>query len=1043
MKKHLLKICISSCAFFFALAISCFAYFNNANHSYAYDIVISEEQQVNEVYEFGSSFTVPSASFKVDGQDIPASDHYVVYPNGVIYTSDVIKLTVEGEYTVVYSVVINGQKLKDESVKFKVYNNPWKYDYDSTTVTYEESLLHKPTSSGLHLTLSEGDMWTYNRVVDLSDNNSLEPVFEFSPWNCSDKVTKTDSEGNVTDRKDDPEATNIFVRFTDAYDSENYFNVKLHYYHIVREKYSDYQNYITIESPNVDSVGLRQSDGGKIIINNKAHNIVRNSSNRGAYSAEGFRTSRGAKIYYDNETKVVSFYDGMQLLYVSDLDNKDIYTNNMFKGFTTGEVYISVYSELNSDAQTNYDIYSIDGVTGKALTENVIDNKAPVIEVDVEKALVDGGITIAKNEPFKIFDAQAYDVNLSGEISTIVYYNYGYENNMCMTYNGVFTPKEIGSYAIVYKAVDAFGNEAEEIIYLTCVDKAKTIDLVLGSFDSSYENAKDNKLPDYTFETLNNPKNIKLDITLEKDDEVYVVDPTANTFYLENAGVYTITYSYGDGIVAYSESYDINVVSSSNVALDADEAYFPEYFIKGMRYTLDPVKGYTYDTGKSVMHTPEFFVSNDGGEFVKADMNDLLIEAENTIKFKYYFSANGKKAEYVTESFKVVNNAYDPSKSAFKEKYLQENYFVGDVTAEQQNTAMTIASNKLGTANIDFINVLSLEAFQFEFTVPEGYDNFASLQIKIIDYYDRDNVITISYRGNKTTTFVKVNDALEDSIARPFVSTTAFRIEQTSGTVLKEASGITLDSRQEFASDKILLHLSFTGVSGKAGINVSKINGQQFTAFASDLPGSFSIDTTYKGTYDLGATVKCFNGIANDVMNPFYGKNFSIEVKYVSPEGFSEIVTDVNGKSLKFNSSWEFEEDSYSFVLSKIGSYRVSYTYTDQGGKNISKTNLIQVGDAEPPKFQIKKEGQTIDKNTVITASLNSTYQFPGIQATDNITPANQMTVRIVVMRPDTTMVNVTTGSYQLRDKGMFRIIYLVFDGSGNYSLDYFFINVQ
>ena len=1039
MKKHLLKICVSSCAFFFALAIGCFAYFNNANHTYAYDIVISEGQQVNEVYAYGSSFTVPSASFDIDGQEIPATDYYVVYPNGVIYTSDTIKLTVEGEYKIVYSATVNGQKIKNESVKFKVYNNPWKHDYDSTTVVYEESLLHKPGTSGLHLTLSDGDMWTHNRVIDLSDNTGLEPVFEFSPWNCSTKVTKTNADGTVTNRMNDPEATDIFVRLTDCYDANNYINLRLHYYRLTATRY---QTYITVTSPGVDSIGLRE-DGGKIIINNKAHSIYRNHPYSGAYSAGGFRSSHGAKLYYDNETKVISYYDGYQLLYITDLDNKDIYTNNMFRGFTTGEVYLSIYSELNNDAQTNYDIYAIDGVKGEALTETIVDDKAPVINVDIKDSLVRDGISIAKNEPFKIFDAEAYDVNLSGEISTIVYYNYGYENNICMTYNGVFTPKEIGSYAIVYSAVDAFGNATNKVIELTCVDKAKTIDLVLGEFASSYENAKVNKLPEFSFDTLNNLNNITLDITLEKDGKVYSVDPTANTFYLEDAGNYKVTYAYGDGIVSYTESYDINVVSSTNVSLDADKVAFPEYFIKGMKYTLETVKGYTYDTGKKVAHEPEFFVSNDGANFVKANMNDLLIEANETIRFKYSFTANGETAEYVTDSFKVVNNAFNASKQAFKERYLQHNYFVGDLTATQQSGAVMLAPNKLGTANIDFINVLSLEAFQFEFTVPQGYNNFASFEIKIIDFYDRDNVVTIAYRGNDTTSYVKINDSLEDTIKRPFVSSTAFRVVQSTGTKFTEASGITLDARQNFTSDKVLLHLSFTGVSGNAAVNVSKINGQQFTAFASDLPGNITVDTTYKGSYGLGETVKCMRAIAHDVMNPFYGKNFTVEVKYVSPEGFAEIVTDVNGKSLKFNNSWSFEEDSYSFVLSKIGSYRVTYNYTDQGNKAVSAVNLIQVGDTEPPKFQIKKEGQTLDKNTVINVKLNDTYEFPGIQATDNVTPTNQMTIRIVVMRPDTTMFNVTTGSYKFLDRGMHRISYMVFDGSGNYSLDYFCINVQ
>ena len=1063
MKKHLLKICMSSCVFFFALAIGCFAFFGNTNRAYAYDIVISEEQQVEEVYEYASSFTLPSASFKVDGQDIPATDRYIVFPNGRIYTSDTVKLNVEGEYTLVYSAVVNGKKIKDESIKFKVYNKAWKSDYDSTIAEYNDGtaisgknpsgndvvgLFHKPGTAGLHLSVADGDMWTHNKVIDLTDNTGLSPVFEFAPWNCSDLVPKLDAEGNlvkdsngvVAVRKNSPEATNIFVRFTDAYDPENYFNVKFHYYRLSATRY---QVYITVTSPGVDTIGLRKGSG-PIVINNVAHTIYRNHNYNGAYGAHGYRTSRGAKIYYDNETKVITVFDGVETHYVTDLDNKNIYTRNIFKGFTTGEVYLSVYSELNNDAQTNYDIYSIDGVKGEELAKEIIDDKNPVIKVDIKDSLVADGIAIAKNEPFKIFDAEAFDVNLSGGISSMVYYNYGYENNMCMTYNGYFTPKAIGSYAIVYRAVDAFGNEAEKVIELTCVDKEKCIDLILGDFESSYEVAKVNSLPAYSFTSLNNLKNVVLEITIEKDGKVYSVDPTANTFYLEEAGAYKITYSYNDGIVAYSDSFDITLIASSNLSLDADRAAFPEYFIKGMKYTLEQVRAYTYDTGKPIAHKPEFFVSNDGGAFNPANSNELKIEANESIQFKYTYSANGETIEYVTEPIKIVNNAYDPTGKSFKQKYLQENYFVGDLTATQQPGAMRLVADKTGTANIDFINVLSLEEFQFEFTVPSGYSNFASFEIKVIDFYDRDNVVTISYRGNTKTTYVKINDGLESTISRALVSSTAFRVEQTKGTKFSEAAGITLDAGKQFVSDNILLHFAFTGVTGNAAVDISKINSQQFTKYASDLPGSIIADTTYKGAYSLGETVKCLKAIPTDVMNPFYGKSFSVQVLFMGAQsGMPEPVYDVNGKMLSFNSSWEFEEEYYEFELSKIGNYMIQYFYTDQGGKEAEYGNLIQVGDSEPPKFQIKKEGQILSKNTVIQAKLNESYRFPGVQATDNITPTNQMTIRIVLMRPDTSMLNITSGSYTFRDKGRHRVSYMVFDGSGNYTLDYFYINVQ
>ena len=68
---------------------------------------------------------------------------------------------------------------------------------------------------------------------------------------------------------------------------------------------------------------------------------------------------------------------------------------------------------------------------------------------------------------------------------------------------------------------------------------------------------------------------------------------------------------------------------------------------------------------------------------------------------------------------------------------------------------------------------------------------------------------------------------------------------------------------------------------------------------------------------------------------------------------------------------------------------------------------------------------------------------MPTVQAQDNITPVQNLTVRIVIVLPNFSTDVASGTSYRFNMSGKHRISYLVFDDAGNYSIDYFFINVQ
>ncbi len=1047
MKKGLLKFFISACALCFALAIGCYFFVNNSLvNTYAYNVVIAEGESIDEVYGFGENFTFPQASFDVNGNKIPASEHYLICPDGTIRVGDDVKLTKEGTYKVGYKAIIDGKIYKDETNTFKVYNNPWEYSYDATTVEYKEALdmyyyKNKASVEGLHITLAEGDTWTFNKVVDLREDADV-PFLEFSPWACSRDINKT--EENPLGRKNDPEIGRITMRLTDCYDVENYIEFNINYYRLRADLY---QAYIQVVIPGCDTLGLQKSGSGNINVNGTACTVVRNHKNFGTYSAEAYRLTRGARFYFDYNLQYIWMYDGHEDLPVTDLDDPNIYVNGMFGGFTTGEVIFSITTTQNNDPQANFDIKSIKGYSGQDLATTVVDERNPDLSVNVEEKLIKNGINIVKDEPFKLFDYTCYDVNISS-VTAEVYRDYYYENErqIQVVRDGIFTPTRVGSYAIVYTAIDTFGNKTQKIIDMTCIDVDKMMEINFASdFAPSYEIAKTNTLPAYSFTSANDVKNIKLNITITNGVTTYEVDPTSNTFFLEEAGIYDVIYTFKDGITSVTETHKISLVKSDNVYIDRTQLVYPEYFIKNMVYTLDNVDGFTYNTGKPIKKAPDFYVSNDGGSFVKADPNMLKIEANNTVQFKYELKVGDSIDTVLSQQLPVVNDAYDPAGKNFLAQYSKSNYFVGDVTATEEQQYVSLKTNNLGRTEVAFVNYLSLSNFKLAFRIPSGYDNFGSIEIKLIDFYNRDYSASFFFRSNGAgKTLVRVNDSVEETVESNIVTNSNFVVSCSADNILDIAPSFKFKLKDWFTSDRVFMHIIFNNVTDKAGVNIYTICNQDFAQYSSDQGGFIKADRSYRGGFSVGEIAQITAPELADVMNPFTGDKVTLTVTFKDAEGNTRIVEDLNGTRLSFAKSWEMKEKIYKFELKELGTYTVLYNYTDQSGKSASRVqNTIRVADFTAPVFEMYKDGVKVETGETVNIKKGTEYDMPTVQAQDNITPVQNLTVRIVIVLPSFSADVASGTSYRFNMSGKHRISYLVFDDAGNYSIDYFFINVQ
>jgi hypothetical protein len=146
------------------------------------------------------------------------------FPDGKTYTDEdgdattesVFALSQAGVYSLKYSTKIDGEYLS-KSYGFTVQEKLYSVSSEKSHVEYGE--VKYPTlngtdyveKTGLDLTLSAGDTFRYNKIVDLSKGESLKPLLTFSA------LPSVDRELDVS---------GITLILTDAYDAKNTVEIK-------------------------------------------------------------------------------------------------------------------------------------------------------------------------------------------------------------------------------------------------------------------------------------------------------------------------------------------------------------------------------------------------------------------------------------------------------------------------------------------------------------------------------------------------------------------------------------------------------------------------------------------------------------------------------------------------------------------------------------------------------------------------------------------------------------------------------------------------
>lgn len=1001
---------------------------------------------LQENYGLGTLLEIPAATLQTGDGEYTAERATLYAPDGKAYSSSSHRLEEVGVYRLVYAATVNGEKIKAEKT-FTVTENNFSVSSSASRLVYAEDLVLGETG-GLQVALKDGDTFDYCTPIDLKENG--EDFFCFFTYSCNNRVE---------DMAWKSEVGSLVVRLTDCYDERNFVEFELAYldngagkvvpYYRVGSNGAERGGWELNSTAEVNGKTTKEAfiDGERYRVRFSYGVAASEGSwSSAAYEGREWQNYNGNySLSYDVHTNRVYVKDGAGLTFGKDgvvgsvtgtrvkrmigqVDNAEVYEGSDFKGFTTGEVYLSVKGATYEANDMRIEIERVANLTGEALqVATNIDETPPTVEILSDRM----EITVAKGEALSLPEAVARDVNLVGEITKTVYYGYGggRATQVSLQKDGTLLPVKTGVYTVVYTAKDAFGQTGSAIYTVNSADRqgGKTIDFSVEKITRLQAGVQATLPTPTRAESPNGRVSVARYAVFTADGEKTPIDETG-AFLPTRVGAYEIVYDYEDGVTASSYTYSVTCEPSNEVRFFG-EPVLPSYFMKGAGYTLDKFYAYTFTGERPTAVLPTLYVSEDGGAYEETSFSEYVVEAAQKVRFKYAYGG----VETVSDEVKVID-------VNFKGALNYAAYFVGDVSYEKSENDVLVKANvgKQSVA-VDFINVLSFDNFLFKFDVPSAYGDFSALQVELIDYYARENVVTVSYekvvQSDKTFTAVAVNGAgltWKQGVAfTDFVKTLSYNPSLQTLNV----SGTAFALKDPFTTDKILLRFTMLGMEGASGVSVRQLNNHTFSMYGSDYMAPMVEMPQAVGTWKLNETVTVSRATAIDVATPILEKD--VRVAMTDPSG--AYVRDINGVLLD---GTVLANQDYFVKLTTYGTYHVTYYVKDQNGvsSRVPPSYPVTVADMAAPTLQI---GDGYSEDTVVAAKYATKVHVAEAKVTDDVSAAKKISVLITAFAPSGKATAVTDGAFAAVEKGNWTVSYVVTDEAGNQTTGYYTVYVE
>ncbi len=1000
------------------------------------------ESAVKDTYTLNEIITNEDIKIEVHGQEFSATESMLIYPDGRAYSLDKYTLNKAGEYTLTgkFHNYFATKKFKVFSGNISVSSGLSKIEYvedyalpklKTWSLTDENvpaeavkgsknyGMVYIPDNptrvTGVKASIANGDTLNFNVPVQLE--KGLTNIIKLFP--LQESLYGTGEYKRAVDR--------LIVTATDAYNPE----IKIDF--IVSFKDNAYGNIY------IRSAGSGQRNGGLVLPSNITISNTYKTKRKevfidgirgvmffdeyGLYTENRF-TQTGIDLLFNQKTnEVLAHTDKTRNMLVNQLTNPDIYGDNLFKGFTTGEVYLSIKGDgyLGSD-NLNFIFSDVIGFDNAELT--VQGESSLYKDVTSPKFVfsVPEQVEVAKGTTLSVFDYNCYDVNLA-QVNVQLFYNYGnaYQTQVAIK-EGKFTARLAGAYTLVYTAKDSYGNQTKSLITVNSKNtvSGKTIDYSVTNLEEIVL-GKQFALPQPT--GVNSPNGqVSVSKKLEYlDNEIYTqvgVEENGN-YLLTDYGKYKVTYSFTDGVFSEEYSYELTATAKDDVTFIGNPA-LPSYFMKGYDYSIDEFSAYKFtENGKEKVNTV-VEMRKDGGAYQQIDISSVKIDANNTVQFKF-----------TAGEVSVVSEIIGVTDCGTTSKLKREGYFVGkdfDIAYTSTTRSIDLKTTKDG-AVAEFVNPLSIKKLKLEFGVLAEHANFSKLTFIITDYYDDNNSVEVSYlkkEFGEDVRYFLVSPEGETEMGNFYTGTRVFDFVGDNKVRDNKLYLVSVNQAiSKFNGVKIRLSVKLEGVTGNAGVFFTAINGQSLYALRVERPMLDSYN--YAGSYKIGEKVTIGIPEATDVLASILNNTLTLTV--TDPNG--NYVTSTDGVKLEnapANREYQIEYTIY-------GSYSIIFSAKNSVGKDNKLTYKVSVIDAVNPTITLN---DGITSQTIKEVSVGSNVVVAGYTLSDDVTSADLINVKVIVMYPRNDFKILNGNTFVAKYKGLYKVSYICEDNSGNVTVVYY-----
>lgn len=1012
-----------------------------------------------ESYYKGETINLASKKIAYNGKEYDANV-VVIAPDGKGYNGESVDLSQVGVYTVEYRFVVDGKVLltrepltvlqnlyEVSSARSSVEYTTYTDTVDAQSYTYASgSTWEKPaqtlTSEGVLVDLASGDEFTYNKIIDLKDNTQYDKLLGLFV---------------IPQNKGTADLYKLDVTFTDVYDESNYVTVsfktgeKSSENLIAGKHYYEYSSYMSANSAQQLTTGIDRNDKGTFEYEGNLYYKWVSHAQYGYMFRTAFYGSnadprwdveqatgkvvnsyleyypigaREMEIYFDYESRQIhgAKPSPNPTTLVCDLDDSAFF-NDLWKGFTTGEVKMSIRGGNYVSASAKFMITNIDGhdVSAKTLT----DDTAPSLTLDMQGYESNALPVAKKGLPYKIFSAQAVDdYDGNREVVANVYYNYNSSAQINVELkDGAFIPEYAGRYAVVYTTSDASGNVTKKTLWVMA-ESGLALRLDVDELTETATVGQEVRIPNYTVHGESGETTYNVVARHKTQNVVY---PVKNGVFVPMyAGDYELVYECSDYVETVTKVINLTVETTDCPTI-IDEMELPDYLLKNCIYRLPEVKGYVFEDGKPIEKQPSISVVENG---------------KSRVLPNNYFAPQA--AGEVTIRYTVENGDYSYSKDfvvnvvdvGYSERIAMENYFLGDIQTEATSRYVQLTATTEETAY--FSTQLQVYEFQSKMQIDSTKNDFETLTVRLQDTVNKDVSLAFRFiKGDKSTQFSVNGDkftyALGYDAFRSSVESFVLNYYNTTKQVtFDEATFITIEKDENgkpfngFTGNVAYISYTFENVSGESGLRFYQINGQPFNNGVVDKiePQLFIVDRD-SGLKKIGDKLYIAPSFAFDVLDPNTDLSFAI----YDPDG--NICISDDGVLLDASAD---TTRSYLVTAKKMGSYVVRYQVSDTKGNKITDSYALRVVDKEPPVIEVQAP--------VETAKVGDTVALYQATATDNVTET--VTLRMYVYAPDGRMVDITSKTeLTLTLRGAYKITYMAFDELKNVSFKTFTIRVS